>query len=81
MKEFAAAVVDGRLHHDGCPVLAWAISNVVCHVDAKDNIYPRKAMPANKIDPVVALLMAFNRVMLEPPVEDSGWLLDLEAVS
>jgi phage terminase large subunit-like protein len=66
MKEFAAAVVDGRLHHDGCPLLAWAISNVVCHIDAKENIYPRKALPQNKIDPVVALLMAFNRAMLAP---------------
>jgi phage terminase large subunit-like protein len=78
MKEFAAAVVDGRLHHDGCPLLAWSISNVVCHVDAKENIYPRKAMPANKIDPVVALLMAFNRAMLEPVPVETGWMLDME---
>jgi phage terminase large subunit-like protein len=77
MKEFAAAVVDGRLHHDGDPLLAWAVSNVVCHTDAKENIYPRKALPQNKIDPVVALLMAFNRALLAPVEQDTGWLLEM----
>ena len=74
MKDFAAAVADGRLHNDGCPLLAWAVSNVVCHVDVKENIYPRKAQPQNKIDPVVALLMAFNRALLEPQSSGS-WLV------
>lgn len=66
MKEFEALVRAGRIHHNGDPLLAWCISNVVCHVDVKENIYPRKAQPQNKIDPVVALLTAFNRVLLEP---------------
>jgi len=63
MKELEAAVCDGRLHHDGDPVLTWAISNVVCHRDANDNIFPRKERFENKIDPAVALLMAMNRAM------------------
>jgi phage terminase large subunit-like protein len=75
MKEFAAAVIDGRMHHDGCPLLAWAISNVVCHMDVKENIYPRKAQPQNKIDPVVALLMAFNRALLQPVESAGSWLV------
>ena len=37
-----ALVRSGRLHHDGDPVLAWMVSNVVCHRDKKDNIYPNK---------------------------------------
>jgi phage terminase large subunit-like protein len=36
---------------------------VVCHTDAKDNIYPRKERPENKIDGVVAALTALNRQM------------------
>ncbi|HWX48137.1 MAG TPA: terminase TerL endonuclease subunit [Roseomonas sp.] len=64
MKELDALVRQGRLHHDGCPVLAWMISNVVCHTDAKDNIFPRKERPENKIDGVVALIMALARCML-----------------
>jgi len=36
---------------------------VVCHRDAKDNIYPRKEQPRNKIDGVVATLMCINRAI------------------
>lgn len=63
MKELEALVLQGRFHHDGDPVLTWAISNVVCHTDAKDNIYPRKERVENKIDPAVALIMALGRAM------------------
>jgi phage terminase large subunit-like protein len=66
MKELEAAVYDKRLHFDGDPVLTWAISNVVCHPDKNDNIFPNKEHQDNKIDPVVALLMAINRVMFIP---------------
>lgn len=68
MKELESLVLSGRFHHDGCPVMAWMISNVVCHLDAKDNIYPRKEFPENKIDGPVALIMALGRAM----VQDSG---------
>ena len=57
MKEIEAMIYDGRLHHNGCPIMSWAISNVVAHTDSKDQIYPRKEAPENKIDPVVALIM------------------------
>lgn len=63
MKELQALAIEGRLHHDGDPVLAWMISNVVCHRDAKDNIYPRKENDAAKIDGAVALIMALGRRM------------------
>jgi phage terminase large subunit-like protein len=33
-------------------------SNVVARLDAKDNIYPRKERAENKIDGIVALIMA-----------------------
>lgn len=63
MKEIEAAVRDGRAHHDGNPVLTWMASNVVCHTDAKDNIFPRKELPQNKIDGMVAAITAVNRAM------------------
>jgi phage terminase large subunit-like protein len=47
-------------------VLAWAIANVVCHRDAKDNIYPRKDDPLKKIDPAIALIMALARWLANP---------------
>lgn len=61
MKELEALVADGRFHHDGNPILSWAMSNVVCHRDKKGNIYPNKVSADKKIDPVVALLMAVYR--------------------
>lgn len=72
MKEFEALVTDGRIHHNGCPVFTWMLSNVVAHRDNKDNIYPRKEFEQNKIDGVVAALMALNRLMFgEEQVHDS----------
>ena len=61
MKEMEASVIDGRFHFNNDPVLAWAVSNVVCHTDLKDNVFPRKELPQNKIDPVIACLMCINR--------------------
>lgn len=63
MKQIEALVLQKRLHHNGDPVMTWMMSNVVCHVDAKDNIYPRKERAENKIDGVVALIMAIGRTM------------------
>jgi phage terminase large subunit-like protein len=63
MKELEKLVLEGNFEHDGDPVLTWMVSNVVCHRDAKDNIYPRKEREENKIDGVVALIMALGRHM------------------
>ena len=80
MKQLEALVLQGRLHHNGDPVMTWMMSNVVAHMDAKDNIYPRKERPENKIDGVVALIMALGRALAEQPnggasvYEDRGLL-------
>ena len=63
MKELEAAVVSGRFHHDGNPVTTWMISNVTAKVDAKDNIFPRKEKPHQKIDGAVSLIMGIGRAM------------------
>ncbi|MFP4594961.1 terminase TerL endonuclease subunit [uncultured Ralstonia sp.] len=63
MKTLEALVLQRKLVHDGDPVLAWMASNVVAHLDAKDNIYPRKERPENKIDGIVALIMAISRAI------------------
>ena len=64
MKELEALVLQKRFIHNGDPILSWMISNVVCHRDQKDNIYPRKEREENKIDGVVALIMALGRIMM-----------------
>ena len=65
MKDAQALVLERRLHHDANPAMRWMISNVVCHRDVKDNIYPRKDRPENKIDGPVAMIMAV-RIALNP---------------
>lgn len=67
MKTLEALVLTNKLKHDGNPVLTWMMSNVVAHRDVKDNIYPRKERPENKIDGVVALIMALARALLGEP--------------
>jgi len=38
--------------------------NVVGHYDAKENVYPRKERPENKIDGAITLIMALGRHMV-----------------
>jgi phage terminase large subunit-like protein len=67
MVEVEAAVAGGRLHHDGDPVAAWAVSCVVVNELRNDNFFPDKLKNGrNKIDPVSALLNAMNRAMIGP---------------
>jgi phage terminase large subunit-like protein len=63
MKSLEALVLQKKLIHDGDPVMGWMASNVVAHLDAKDNIYPRKERPENKIDGIVALIMGLSRAI------------------
>ena len=53
MKHLDALISEGKFHFNGDPVLTWMFSNVVAHMDNKDNVYPKKERPENKIDGVV----------------------------
>lgn len=77
MKELEALVKSGKLKHDGNPVLTWMISNVIAHLDAKDNIYPRKAKVDKKIDGVVAVIMALALRAKESAGYASGSLVTI----
>jgi phage terminase large subunit-like protein len=68
MKALEAAILDGRVHHPGDPILNWAMSNVVAHMEGPNElVFPRKLKPELKIDPAVALLTAFYRAMVPIP--------------
>ena len=58
MKQLHAWVLQGKVSHPDNPVMNWMMSNVVAHLDAKENIFPRKEQPQNKIDGPVAAIMA-----------------------
>lgn len=65
LKWWEALVKDGRFHHDGNEIMTWMVSNVVVQYDAKDNIYPRKERPENKIDGPVAVCIGMNRLLAD----------------
>lgn len=71
MKELEKVTLEGRIHHDGNPALAWMLGNVVAKEDANENIFPRKEQRANKIDGAVALIMALSRA-----IADTGLVFD-----
>jgi phage terminase large subunit-like protein len=66
MKQLEALVLQKKFTHDACPVMTWMMSNVVCHRDQKDNIYPRKERSEQKIDGPVATISALARAMAAP---------------
>ena len=78
MKSLEALVQDKRMNHDGNPVLRWMMSNVVAKLDAKDNIFPRKERYENKIDGVIALIMALG---ISRTAEEANPFDDIEDVT
>ncbi|MDN3627875.1 terminase large subunit [Methylobacterium isbiliense] len=63
MKQMDALIRSRAIAHSGDPVFTWMLSNVVAKPDRKDNVYPTKLRPENKIDGPVAHLMALARCM------------------
>ena len=54
-------MMEGKIVHAGNPVLRWMALNVVVDRDAADNIKPTKAKSPEKIDGIVASIMALDR--------------------
>ena len=71
MKEMEGAISAGRFHHNNDPVLTWQAGNVVNKIDAKGNYYPCKERYHNKIDGMVATIMAIGRAMYDLEQDDS----------
>jgi phage terminase large subunit-like protein len=59
-KALERLVLDQKLVHNKNPILRWAISNVILQVDAAGNAKPNKAKSRERIDPVVATVMALE---------------------
>lgn len=64
---FLNLIRKGKITHDGSsPILRWAIGNLVIDKDVSDRWMPSKKHSADKIDPVVAVLMALRLASLAP---------------
>lgn len=72
MKELERLIGAGEISHGNNPVLRWMADNLVARLDPAGNIKPDKARSIEKIDGMVALIMALARAILqEGQVKDS----------
>lgn len=72
MKEAERLILEGKLHHNGSPVMRWNMGNVVVRIDNNDNIRPMKELPQNKIDGAIALFMGISMGSIKEPEGDSS---------
>ena len=60
-KDFYRLLMEGKIVHGGHPVLRWMAGNVVVDTDPAGNIKVTKAKSKEKIDGIVAAIMALDR--------------------
>jgi phage terminase large subunit-like protein len=61
-KALEAAILSKTLRHNGHPVLRWCLGNVALETDAAGNIKPSKKASTERIDGVVALVIAIDQM-------------------
>jgi phage terminase large subunit-like protein len=62
-KELLTLVLSKRLRHGGHPVLRWMADNLVVRQDPAGNVKPDKGKSTERVDGIVALVMAIARVI------------------
>lgn len=63
MRDLERLILGHRLAHSGNPVLTWMADNLVVDTDAAENIKPDKEHSIERIDGMVALIMAIGTAM------------------
>jgi len=66
VRAFEAAMLNGHLNHGGHPVLRWMASNLVFETDPAGNRKPAKNRAIDRIDGMVALIMAIGLHARQP---------------
>jgi len=69
MKELERLVLSKKIHHGNNPVLTWMADNLVARLDPAGNIKPDKEKSREKIDGIVALIMAIDLALRHPEVK------------
>jgi len=72
-KEFEKAVLSRTMVHGNDPVVRWMASNAVIWTDVNDNIKVKKDQAANKIDAVIAIIMALGRMKVHAGLQPSPY--------
>ena len=66
MKELERLVLSKKIRHGNNPVLTWMADNLVARMDPAGNIKPDKERSREKIDGIVALIMALDLALRHP---------------
>lgn len=65
-KKLMELALEGKIRHYGHPVLRWNASNVSVKTDPAGNLKPDKERSSEKIDGVVATILAIARIIVQP---------------
>ena len=71
-KEFEKLVLTGKIEHFGNPVLRWMLASTVVKTDPAGNIKPDKEKSVQKIDGIVAAIMALGEWMTAQADDDTN---------
>ena len=68
-KEIEKLILGEQVIHNSNPVMNWMLSNIAIQEDPAGNLKPNKAKSKDKIDGIVALVMALGEYMTEESVD------------
>ncbi len=69
-KELERLVLEGRYRHGGNPVMRWMMDNVAIRSDSSGNVKPDKQKSGDRIDGVIAGVMALDRADRHEPAAE-----------
>jgi len=69
-KRFYKLVKNQGINHGGHPVLRWMMSNVMIYQDTNENIRPSKKSSNDKIDGIMAIIVALTALWSNPLEDD-----------
>jgi phage terminase large subunit-like protein len=77
-KEFQRLMLEGteatpRLRHGGNPCVRWQVDNFAVEMDSAGNVKPSKQNSGDKIDAIVAAIMALDRAIHYTPPRRSAY--------
>jgi len=76
MKKLLGDILSGAINHGNNPVLRWMASNTAARTNANEDIRPDKDKSTDRIDGIVALIMAIDRLSRQ----ESGSVYDNQEV-
>jgi len=68
-KDLQAHILQGKIRHGGNPVLRWNADNIVMKVGLREEVLPAKDKSTERIDGIVALIMAWKQMMQDVAAE------------